>query len=63
MCGAPTFLKGMLKAARPEQLKSMRLCVTGAEKAPPELFKIVDDISHADILEGYGITECSPVLT
>ena len=63
MCGAPTFLKGMLKAAAPGQLKTMRLCVTGAEKAPPELFKMVDEISHSRILEGYGITECSPVLT
>ena len=63
MCGAPTFLKGMLKAAEPHELDSMRLCVTGAEKAPPELFKRVKDFAGADILEGYGITECSPVLT
>lgn len=63
MCGAPTFLKGMLKAAKPGQLDTMRLCVTGAEKAPPELFRAVEKWNNADILEGYGITECSPVLT
>lgn len=63
MCGAPTFLKGMLKAAEPGQLKTLRLCVTGAEKAPPELFKAIEAYNHAIILEGYGITECSPVLT
>lgn len=63
MCGAPTFLKGMLNAAEPHDLDTMRLCVTGAEKAPPELFKRVKDFANAEILEGYGITECSPVLT
>lgn len=64
MCGAPTFLKGLFKAATPEQIATLRLCVTGAEKAPPELFKMAEDLGKADILlEGYGITECSPVLT
>jgi long-chain-fatty-acid--[acyl-carrier-protein] ligase len=63
MCGAPSFLKGMLKAAEEHELETMRLCVTGAEKAPPELFKRVKDFANAEILEGYGITECSPVLT
>lgn len=64
MCGAPTFIKGMLKAATPSQLKTMRLCVTGAEKAPPELFKMLEHNGKPDcLIEGYGITECSPVLT
>ncbi len=64
MCGAPTFIKGMLKAATAEDIKTMRLCVTGAEKAPPELFKMLEERGKPGILmEGYGITECSPVLT
>jgi long-chain-fatty-acid--[acyl-carrier-protein] ligase len=64
MCGAPTFIKGMLKAAVPSQLKTMRLCVTGAEKAPADLIKLIEQFGKADTLvEGYGITECSPVLT
>lgn len=64
LCGAPSFLKGILKAAKPEQLKTIRLCVTGAEKAPPELFQMMGAIGkETAILEGYGITECSPVLT
>jgi long-chain-fatty-acid--[acyl-carrier-protein] ligase len=64
MCGAPTFIKGMLKAAAPEQLASMRLCVTGAEKAPPELFEMLRNFGKPDcLLEAYGITECSPGLT
>lgn len=64
ICGAPTFIKGMFKAANPEQLKNLRLCVTGAEKAPPELFAMVEKTGAGhDLIEGYGITECSPVLT
>lgn len=62
LVGPPTFVKGLVKAAKPGQLKKMRLCVTGAEKAPPELFKLINDIG-GELLEGYGITECSPVLT
>lgn len=64
ICGAPTFLKGLFKVATPEQITTLRLCVTGAEKAPPELFKLMEDLGKPHVLiEGYGITECSPVLT
>lgn len=63
ICGAPTFLKGMFKNARSGQLNTLRLCVTGAEKAPAELFEMVRQLNHCSLIEGYGITECSPVLT
>ncbi|MFQ5729776.1 MAG: AMP-binding protein, partial [Waddliaceae bacterium] len=64
MSGAPSFIKGMLKAATPEQLKTMRYCATGAEKAPPELFQLMAQIGKEQcLLEGYGVTECSPMLT
>lgn len=64
VCGAPTFIKGMMKAAHLTQLKTLRLCATGAEKAPPELFELFEQFNLKSVLrEGYGITECSPVLT
>ncbi len=63
LCGAPSFLKGILKNGTPEQMKTLRLCFTGAEKAPQELFQMVDQLKHCHLGEGYGITECSPVLT
>ena len=38
ICGAPSFLRGIFKNAKPEQLKTLRLCFTGAEKAPARSF-------------------------
>jgi len=62
--GAPTFLKTIMQASGRESLASVRLLVSGAEKAPQELFDYaLKLIPHAQIIEGYGITECSPVLT
>lgn len=62
--GPPTFLKAILRAATPEQMVSMRLLVTGAEKAPPELFTLMEKFGDGNrVIEGYGITECSPILT
>ncbi|MCE2983861.1 MAG: AMP-binding protein [Parachlamydia sp.] len=63
LCGAPAFLKGILKNAKSDQLKTLKLCVTGAEKAPQELFQMVEKLENCHLIEGYGITECSPILT
>lgn len=63
-CAAPSFLKGVLQAATKDQLKTVKLFVTGAEKAPQELFDKVAALGKDKFLiEGYGITECSPILT
>ena len=63
LCGAPTFLKGIFKCADPSQLKSVRICFSGAEKAPDDLFQAIHSLGHCRLFEGYGITECSPVIT
>lgn len=63
-CIAPTFLKNLLRVAKDEQLKSLRLVVTGAEKTPQEVFEKVSELNaRASVKEGYGITECAPILT
>ncbi len=63
MCGTPTFVASIYKAAKDAQLASLRVIIVGAEKAPDKLFKAIERKSSAKLLEGYGITECSPVLT
>ncbi len=65
MGGTPTFVKGIMKAAKKEQLRTARFCFTGAEKAPPELFHLMQQFQKGEdfLIEGYGITECSPVLS
>ncbi len=63
-CSAPSFLKGLLSAAKKGQLETVRMFVSGAEKASSELFERVKNLgTDAKLVEGYGITECSPILT
>ncbi|MDN3506746.1 MAG: AMP-binding protein [Simkaniaceae bacterium] len=61
-CCAPSFIQAMLRVASSEQLKSIRLMVSGAEKAPQELYDTLR-AKKISFLEGYGISECSPIVT
>jgi acyl-[acyl-carrier-protein]-phospholipid O-acyltransferase / long-chain-fatty-acid--[acyl-carrier-protein] ligase len=59
----PTFLRGYLKRAEPKQFASIKLLVTGAEKLPRELAESFEERFGKHVLEGYGLTETSPVVS
>ena len=59
----PTFLRLYLRKAEPEQLRTLRLIITGAEKLPPELAKHFEERFHKKVFEGYGLTETAPVVS
>ena len=60
----PTFFSYILNAAKQGQLDSLRVVIVGAEKCPESLFARAKQMApNAIISEGYGITECSPVVS
>jgi len=63
LLATPTFLRGYLRKAEPEQLRSLRLVITGAEKLPIDLAKAFEERFHHRVFEGYGLTETSPVVS
>lgn len=62
--GTPTFMNSIFDRATPGALDSLRIIVVGAEKCPPSLFDRARELApNAVMLEGYGITECSPIIS
>ncbi|MGD0597284.1 MAG: AMP-binding protein [Sedimentisphaerales bacterium] len=63
LVGTPTFLGGIVRVATAEQLNSLRFAVTGAEKCPQQVYdSLAAKCKKAVIFEGYGVTECSPIV-
>ncbi|RNB81214.1 long-chain fatty acid--CoA ligase [Brevibacillus fluminis] len=62
-CGVPTMYSFMLQLpqATADDFCSLRLCVSGGAAMPVELLKKFEDKYKAPILEGYGLSESSPV--
>lgn len=59
--GTDTFLRGWMRAADPGQFSSVRIVVAGAERVKDET-RAAWAAAGTTILEGYGATECSPVI-
>lgn len=59
--GTDTFLQGYVRAAAPGDLDTVTLIVSGAEKVKDETRRLWSGLKAA-IVEGYGCTECAPVI-
>lgn len=58
----PTFLQLYARRCTPEQFSSVRVILTGAEKLPARLAQTIEDRFGIGPIEGYGVTECAPVI-
>jgi Acyl-CoA synthetases (AMP-forming)/AMP-acid ligases II len=63
MVGTPSFFWGYLNKSEPGDFKSLRLMVAGADKCPDALREGYLKKHGVTLLEGYGATETSPVIS
>ena len=61
LLATPTFLRGYMRRVGPEQLETIKYVVTGAEKLPQKLAEAFSEKFGKKVMEGYGLTETSPV--
>lgn len=62
MFGTDTFLSNYAKTAKDDDFASIRMVVAGAEPVRAETRKIWHERFGAEIVEGFGMTEASPVI-
>ncbi len=62
LLSTPTFLQAYLRRASPEQFGSLEYVLVGAEKLPDRVAQSFEDNFGIRPLEGYGATECAPVV-
>jgi acyl-[acyl-carrier-protein]-phospholipid O-acyltransferase/long-chain-fatty-acid--[acyl-carrier-protein] ligase len=63
MVGTPSFFWGYLHKSDPGDFKTLRLMVAGADKCPDALREGYVKKHGVTLLEGYGATETSPVIS
>ncbi len=60
--GAPTMYAGLIRhALTGSTLSSLEVCVSGAAPLPAEIQQKFEAMTGARLVEGYGLTEASPV--
>jgi acyl-[acyl-carrier-protein]-phospholipid O-acyltransferase/long-chain-fatty-acid--[acyl-carrier-protein] ligase len=62
LLSTPTFLQAYTRRCPPEDFGSLRYVIVGAEKLPERIAQAFEDRFGIRPLEGYGCTECSPVV-
>jgi len=62
-CGAPTMYSMLLANPKVQEfdLSSVHFCISGSAPLPPEIQKKWMDVTRGVLIEGYGLTEASPV--
>ena len=63
LVATPTFLQGYMRRCTPENFGSLQYVLVGAEKLQERVALAFEDRFGIRPLEGYGCTECSPVVT
>jgi acyl-[acyl-carrier-protein]-phospholipid O-acyltransferase / long-chain-fatty-acid--[acyl-carrier-protein] ligase len=63
LIATPTFLQNYMRRCKPETFGSLEFVLVGAEKLPERVALAFEDQFGIRPLEGYGCTECSPVVT
>src|SRR5215210_4571368 len=61
--GVPTMYNGMLHSDKRDDFdtSSLRLCMSGGSAMPEELMRNFEEAFDCKILEGYGLSETSPI--
>ncbi|WP_165245656.1 MFS transporter [Paludisphaera soli] len=62
LMATPTFLHLYVRRCAPGQFGSLRLVLAGAERLPDSLSLAFEDAFGIRPMEGYGLTECAPVV-
>ena len=63
LVATPTFLQAYMRRCTPENFGSLQYVLAGAEKLPERVAMAFEDRFGIRPLEGYGCTECSPIVT
>ncbi|MFT5051598.1 MAG: acyl-[acyl-carrier-protein]-phospholipid O-acyltransferase [Chlamydiales bacterium] len=63
MVATPTFYRAYLRRCEPADLASVRIALSGAEKLPVMLADAWLEKFGVELMEGYGCTELSPVVS
>jgi acyl-[acyl-carrier-protein]-phospholipid O-acyltransferase / long-chain-fatty-acid--[acyl-carrier-protein] ligase len=63
LIATPTFLQSYMRRCTPENFGSLQYVLVGAEKLQERVALAFEDKFGIRPLEGYGCTECSPVVT